>query len=70
MPLKSVGSLGDIYRVIAAGVGGTAMPTWDGALEPEKLWAMAIYVQSLVEEGRRIVDAASGIAPSPAGAAK
>jgi cytochrome c oxidase cbb3-type subunit 2 len=44
--LKSVDSLEDLYRVITAGVGGTAMPAWI-TIEPEKLWALAIYVDSL-----------------------
>ncbi len=49
--LRSVRSdhqLEDIYRVIAAGVGGTAMPTWRGSLPEGELWALAHYVDSLV----------------------
>lgn len=38
----------DLYRVIAAGVGGAAMPQWKGALPEESLWALAYYVQSLI----------------------
>ncbi len=38
----------DIYRVIASGVGGTAMPTWRGALPEEDLWALTHFVESLV----------------------
>jgi len=38
----------DLFRVIAAGVGGTAMPTWQGSLPDEDLWALAHYVDSLV----------------------
>lgn len=38
----------DLYRVIAAGVGGTAMPTWHGSLPEEDLWALVHYVDSLV----------------------
>ncbi|MCP3104141.1 c-type cytochrome [Myxococcus sp. K15C18031901] len=38
----------DLYRVIASGVGGAAMPTWKGAIPEENLWALAYYVQSLV----------------------
>ncbi len=37
----------DIARVIAAGVGGTAMPTWAGSLEEEQLWGLAYYINSL-----------------------
>ena len=40
--------LEDLYRVIASGVGGTAMPTWRGSFPEEDLWALAHYVDSLV----------------------
>ncbi len=40
--------LEDIYRVIASGVGGTAMPTWRGSLPEDDIWALAHYVDSLV----------------------
>jgi mono/diheme cytochrome c family protein len=46
--LRSGIELSDIYRVIAAGVGGTAMPTWKNVLAEPDLWAMAHYVRSLV----------------------
>jgi len=36
-----------LYRVIVSGVGGTAMPTWRGALPEEQLWALVHYVRSL-----------------------
>jgi mono/diheme cytochrome c family protein len=39
----------DLYRVIAAGVGGAAMPQWKGTLPEEHLWALAYYVQSLIQ---------------------
>ncbi len=45
--LKSVRELRDLYRVITAGVGGTAMPTWKSALSGEQLWALTFYVDSL-----------------------
>lgn len=38
----------DLYRVIAAGVGGTAMPSWKGQLPDDDLWALVHYVESLV----------------------
>jgi mono/diheme cytochrome c family protein len=38
----------DLYRVIASGVGGTAMPTWYGSLPDEEIWAIVHYVDSLV----------------------
>lgn len=49
-PLRSVRAdheLEDLHRVIASGVGGTAMPTWHGVLPDEDLWALAHYVRSL-----------------------
>jgi mono/diheme cytochrome c family protein len=39
--------LEDIYRVIASGVGGTAMPAWKGSLPEADLWALAHYVESI-----------------------
>jgi mono/diheme cytochrome c family protein len=38
----------DLYRVIASGVGGTAMPTWKGSLPEEEIWALVHFVDSLV----------------------
>lgn len=54
--------LEDLYRVIASGVGGTAMPTWRGALPEADLWALAHYVSSLLalrgtETPRRTLEA-------------
>jgi mono/diheme cytochrome c family protein len=39
----------DLYRIISSGIPGTAMPTWYGALPASDVWAMAYYVQSLIE---------------------
>jgi mono/diheme cytochrome c family protein len=36
-----------LVQVIQAGVGGTAMPTWSGALTARQLWGLAYYVRSL-----------------------
>jgi mono/diheme cytochrome c family protein len=41
----------DLYRVIAAGVGGTAMPTLTGQLSERELWALAYYVRHVVLYG-------------------
>jgi mono/diheme cytochrome c family protein len=41
--------LDDLYRVITSGVGGTAMPTWRGALPEEDLWGLVHFVDSLVK---------------------
>jgi mono/diheme cytochrome c family protein len=46
--LRGGDTLPDIYRAIAAGIGGTAMPTWKNVLPETDLWAMAHYVRSLV----------------------
>lgn len=47
--VRSGETLEDIYRTIACGIGGTAMPTWKGALPDDDLWAMAYYVRSLID---------------------
>lgn len=54
--------LDDLYRVIASGVGGTAMPTWRGVLPEADIWALVHYVDSLMalkgtEEPRRMREA-------------
>lgn len=40
--------LEDLHRVISAGVGGTAMPTWNGSLPEEDIWALVHFVDSLI----------------------
>jgi mono/diheme cytochrome c family protein len=49
--IRSGTSVEEIYRVIASGVGGTAMPVWKGndAVSDEDLWAMAHYVKTLAD---------------------
>ena len=39
----------NLYRVIGAGVNGTAMARWKGTLEDDDLWAVAYYVESLLD---------------------
>jgi mono/diheme cytochrome c family protein len=50
-PLRTVGDGGDtrqdLYRIIGAGVNGTAMARWKGTLEEKELWAVAYYVDHL-----------------------
>jgi mono/diheme cytochrome c family protein len=41
--------LEDLYRLIGAGIPGTAMPSWKDALPEEDLWSLAYYVRSLTE---------------------
>jgi len=60
-PLRAGDELEDLYRTIAAGVGGTAMPSWKATApytdpstgehwDGEKdIWALAHYVKSLVK---------------------
>jgi mono/diheme cytochrome c family protein len=40
-------ALTDTFSLIAAGIPGTAMPTWTGSLPDEDIWAIAHYVDSL-----------------------
>jgi len=48
-PVRTGTSVEALHRVIAAGVGGTAMPTWNGVLPEADLWALAHYVRSVAE---------------------
>jgi mono/diheme cytochrome c family protein len=72
--LRAGDAVEDIYRTIASGIGGTAMPTWKNVLPEPDLWALAHYVRSLVElRGtpeaaklrRTLVDAAWWTPPPP-----
>jgi mono/diheme cytochrome c family protein len=47
-PLRGGDDKQDVYRAIAAGIGGTAMPTWKNVLPEPDLWAMTHYVRSLL----------------------
>ena len=40
---------GLLYRTVAAGVGGTPMPTWHGKLGPADLWAVVHFVRDLIQ---------------------
>jgi mono/diheme cytochrome c family protein len=49
-PLRSIRAgreVEDLYRLIGAGIPGTAMPSWKGALPEEDLWALAHFVKAL-----------------------
>jgi len=39
----------DIYRTISAGIKGTPMPSYEGALSPEEIWDLVHFVQSLAQ---------------------
>ena len=40
----------ELFETIAAGIKGTAMPQWKGALPDEDIWATAYYVNHLITE--------------------
>jgi mono/diheme cytochrome c family protein len=46
-PIKTGTEPLTLFRTIAAGVGGTAMPTWKGSLKDADLWALVHYVRRL-----------------------
>jgi len=61
--IRAGGQVDDLYRSIAAGISGTAMPTWIDSMEShrsskpdeivtsaEDIWALAYYVRSLILE--------------------
>jgi mono/diheme cytochrome c family protein len=48
--VKSGPSRNELVRVIAAGVGGTAMPSWGATLTPKQLWGLAYYVEHLAKK--------------------
>lgn len=56
-PIKTGNSVGNLYRVISAGITTTAMPTWDGVLDSRQLWGLAHYIRSLSEQRPERVDA-------------
>src|SRR5205085_756480 len=39
----------DLFRTIACGIGGTAMPMWKGSIEDKDIWAIAYFVDSLIK---------------------
>lgn len=47
--IKTGTEIANLTRVIASGVGGTAMPTWSGSIENEQLWGLGYYVHSLAK---------------------
>jgi mono/diheme cytochrome c family protein len=46
--LKAGSSMADLYRDVACGIGGTAMPMWHGALPEDQIWGLVHYLRSLV----------------------
>lgn len=47
--IKTGIELDNLFVVIAAGIGGTAMPTWKDSIPDEDLWALAYYVRWLAD---------------------
>lgn len=47
--VRSASTVEELYVRLAAGVGGTAMPSWKGTLEDDEIWAVAYYVKSLMD---------------------
>lgn len=37
-----------LFRTIASGIGGTAMPQWKGSIKDADIWALAHYVRSII----------------------
>ncbi len=46
---KSATTREELVRVIAAGVGGTAMPSWGATLTHQQIWGLAYYLESLIQ---------------------
>lgn len=47
--VRSARTVEELYVRLAAGVGGTSMPSWKDTLTDEEIWAVAYYVKSLME---------------------
>ncbi len=47
--IRSGREVADLYRIISAGIPGTAMPAWFNSIKVDDVWAMAYYVQSLID---------------------
>ncbi|MCA9619905.1 MAG: c-type cytochrome [Myxococcales bacterium] len=45
--IKTGNDKSTIVKVIASGIGGTAMPNWSATLDAKQLWGLAYYVESL-----------------------
>jgi hypothetical protein len=46
--LRAGTTTADLFQTIGAGIKGTAMPQWKGAISDEDLWALAHYVEDLI----------------------
>ncbi len=52
-PLKRGSDPQETWKSIALGLGGTPMPSYLDALEPDEIWAVVLYLESLVTPERR-----------------
>jgi hypothetical protein len=48
--IKTGIELNSLFRVIATGIGGTAMPSWKDSIPDEDIWALTYYIRSLADE--------------------
>lgn len=53
--IKTGTDLKSLYRAVANGISGTAMPTWKGVLAEEDLWGIAYYVRHLAQSKPKVV---------------
>ena len=47
--VRSASSVEELYVRLAAGVGGTSMPSWQGTISNSDIWAVSYYVKSLMD---------------------
>ena len=50
-PFKGGDETADVYRALAAGLDGTAMPSFIDALDPDQIWTLAIQVTRMYKAG-------------------
>jgi cytochrome c oxidase cbb3-type subunit 2 len=53
-PLKRGTALRGIYLTIATGLNGTSMPAYADSIDPQQIWALVYFLESLVPQPRRL----------------
>jgi cytochrome c oxidase cbb3-type subunit 2 len=53
-PLKRGSAPRDIYLTLATGLNGTPMPAFSAALNPQQLWALVFYLDTLVPKTQNL----------------
>lgn len=48
-PIKAGSTPKDLFRTIAVGIGGTAMPMWKGSIPDDDIWAIAHFVSDIAK---------------------